>query len=260
MRGAGHDLVGAQRDREDGVDAARARPPASMPITSPPTHEPVTSAPQAPKNAPISIMPSSPMLMTPQRSDTMPPSAAKISGVAKRSIAASSADQTNDLSRLPTPDFVARDRARSRRHAERRPRRSRAGAPRRAQRQRAGRDAEQRRARARRPACGPRSAAARCTQASTPSAMPRPADCARHALRPPRAATRSRLVLATLGALRSRRLLARRNSRRPRRPESSTSTSALTSSTTRPWMIVREVRRPAAGSKTVGSRLRTDVP
>ena len=35
-----------------------------------------------PKNAPISIMPSRPMLMTPLRSDRMPPIAPKISGVA----------------------------------------------------------------------------------------------------------------------------------------------------------------------------------
>ena len=40
------------------------------------------SAPQAPKNAPISIMPSSAMLMTPERSENSPPSAPKMSGVA----------------------------------------------------------------------------------------------------------------------------------------------------------------------------------
>ena len=40
------------------------------------------SAPQAPKNAPVSIMPSSPMLTTPARSEVTPPSAANVSGVA----------------------------------------------------------------------------------------------------------------------------------------------------------------------------------
>ncbi len=45
--------------------------------------------------------------MTPLRSDMMPPIAAQISGVAKRSIPAVSADHTNTLSRLPSPDFTA---------------------------------------------------------------------------------------------------------------------------------------------------------
>ena len=40
------------------------------------------SAPHAPKNAPISIMPSRPMLTTPERSEMTPPSAANVSGVA----------------------------------------------------------------------------------------------------------------------------------------------------------------------------------
>ena len=40
------------------------------------------SAPHAPKNAPISIMPSSAMLMTPERSEKRPPSAPSVSGVA----------------------------------------------------------------------------------------------------------------------------------------------------------------------------------
>ena len=48
----------------------------------PPSQLDVTSAPQAPKNAPVSIMPSRPMLTTPARSDVTPPSAAKMSGVA----------------------------------------------------------------------------------------------------------------------------------------------------------------------------------
>ena len=53
-----------------------------MPIRIPPIQLEVTSAPQAPKNAPISIIPSRPMFTTPERSDVTPPSAANVSGVA----------------------------------------------------------------------------------------------------------------------------------------------------------------------------------
>ena len=72
-----------RRDREDRVDERRAAPPASSADERGrrPTSR-VTSAPQAPKKAPISIMPSSPMLTTPERSDVTPPSAANVSGVA----------------------------------------------------------------------------------------------------------------------------------------------------------------------------------
>ncbi len=45
--------------------------------------------------------------MTPLRSHRMPPIAANTSGVAKRSIAAIRADQTNTRSRFSTPDCVA---------------------------------------------------------------------------------------------------------------------------------------------------------
>ncbi len=51
-------------------------------MNRPMTHEPVSTAPHRPQNAPISIMPSRPMLMTPLRSENSPPSAAKSSGVA----------------------------------------------------------------------------------------------------------------------------------------------------------------------------------
>ena len=51
-------------------------------MTTPPSQLDVTSAPHAPKNAPVSIMPSRPMFTTPARSDVTPPRAAKISGVA----------------------------------------------------------------------------------------------------------------------------------------------------------------------------------
>ncbi len=81
--------------------------PDAIPISAPRNHEPVTSAPKMPKKAPISIMPSRPMLITPARSDRMPPSAANASGVAKRSMAAISADHTNTSSRLLSPDLVA---------------------------------------------------------------------------------------------------------------------------------------------------------
>ena len=57
-----------------------------IPITSPPIQLPVLSAPQIPQNAPISIIPSRPMFTTPERSENMPPIAAKVSGVAKTSI------------------------------------------------------------------------------------------------------------------------------------------------------------------------------
>jgi hypothetical protein len=82
-------------------------PPAAVPTSTPSTHESSRSAPKIPKKAPISIMPSRPMLMTPLRSDRMPPIAANTSGVAKRSMAAISADHTKTRSRLPSPDLVA---------------------------------------------------------------------------------------------------------------------------------------------------------
>ena len=51
-------------------------------MSTPSTQESVMSAPQAAKNAPMSIVPSRPMFTTPARSDTRPPSAANSSGVA----------------------------------------------------------------------------------------------------------------------------------------------------------------------------------
>ena len=56
--------------------------PAASAMTMPPIHESVMSAPQAPKNAPASIIPSSAMLITPLRSENRPPSAPNASGVA----------------------------------------------------------------------------------------------------------------------------------------------------------------------------------
>src|SRR5919108_406655 len=82
--------------------------PAAMPMKRPPTHELVRSAPQAPKNAPISIIPSRPMFTTPLRSENMPPSAANVSGVAYRSVAAVSADHVMTASRCGTAARVAK--------------------------------------------------------------------------------------------------------------------------------------------------------
>ena len=59
-----------------------SRPPAAIPISTPRYQVPVRSAPSTAKNAPVSSMPSSAMLMTPLRSENRPPSEAKISGVA----------------------------------------------------------------------------------------------------------------------------------------------------------------------------------
>ncbi len=56
--------------------------------TSPSSHEPSLSAHMMPKNAPVSIMPSRPMLTTPARSEIRPPSAPKVSGVAYWSVPA----------------------------------------------------------------------------------------------------------------------------------------------------------------------------
>ena len=65
IAGAADDLVGPQVDREHRVDERRAAPPAAIATSIPSTQEPIMSAPQMPKKAPISIMPSSPMLITP---------------------------------------------------------------------------------------------------------------------------------------------------------------------------------------------------
>jgi hypothetical protein len=77
-------------------------------MATPPNQEPVLSAPQAPKKAPISIMPSRAMFTTPLRSENIPPSAAKVRGVAQRNVAAINADQTKTPSRLAACACVAR--------------------------------------------------------------------------------------------------------------------------------------------------------
>ena len=91
--------------------AARA-PPQAAAIRIASCQLPVTSAPQAPKKAPVSIIPSRPMLTTPDRSERMPPIAAKASGVANRRVAASrpvlSTASSESVSRVCTHSAPAR--------------------------------------------------------------------------------------------------------------------------------------------------------
>ena len=61
-------------------------PPKTIAIEEPDDPEPLQTAPQMPKKAPASIIPSSPMFTTPERSEKMPPIAANTSGVAKRRV------------------------------------------------------------------------------------------------------------------------------------------------------------------------------
>ena len=53
-----------------------------MAPSRPIAHEPLSWETQTPQKQPISIMPSRPMLMTPERSEKSPPSAPNVSGVA----------------------------------------------------------------------------------------------------------------------------------------------------------------------------------
>ena len=50
-----------------------SRPPNSIAIRSPTTQLPLQTEPQIPKKAPVSIIPSSPMFTTPERSEKIPP-------------------------------------------------------------------------------------------------------------------------------------------------------------------------------------------
>ena len=83
-------------------------PPAAIAIRIPLHQWPVLSAPQMPKKAPVSSMPSRPMLTTPDRSENMPPIEAKASGVAYLSVAAISADHAKTVLRFPTEERVPR--------------------------------------------------------------------------------------------------------------------------------------------------------
>ena len=51
-------------------------------MASPSCQEPPVTEPQTAKNAPVSIIPSSPMFTTPERSEKRPPNDANASGVA----------------------------------------------------------------------------------------------------------------------------------------------------------------------------------
>ena len=57
-------------------------PPAAMAPSSPISHEPLFWDTTTPQKQPISIIPSRPMLTTPERSEKRPPSAPNVSGVA----------------------------------------------------------------------------------------------------------------------------------------------------------------------------------
>ena len=81
---------------EERVQETHERRPPRIPMTSPSVQVPVTSEPQTAKNAPVSIMPSSPMLTTPERSENRPPREAKTSGVAYRSVAREQAAPDDD--------------------------------------------------------------------------------------------------------------------------------------------------------------------
>ena len=83
-------------------------PPDAIPMSKPSVQVPVTSDPHTAKNAPLSIIPSSPMLTTPERSEKRPPSDAKTSGVAYLSMAPNSAPQMTTASRCSTLERVAR--------------------------------------------------------------------------------------------------------------------------------------------------------
>ena len=181
-----------------------------------------------------------------------PPRAAKISGVAKRSIAAASADQTTTRSRFASPDRVAAIAPIAQRApvTDRRP-------------------AEPPLPLARPPTRRGRSRPPSSTSDGTGERTSTGGSASQNARRPsttaaqPASTGRSTLArLQTAGE--------RRGAHGPRRPHGRvrrgrslyiavTITGAETSRTIRPWMIsVRFVA--SSGGKTSGSRLRTDVP
>ena len=102
------DLVGPQVDAEERVHE-RERRAGEHRDQEPELHEPVASAPQKPKNAPISIIPSRPMFTTPLRSEKSPPIAAKVERRRVAERRGESADQAKTRSRFPTLDCVASD-------------------------------------------------------------------------------------------------------------------------------------------------------
>ena len=142
-RHADHDLVGAEVDREEGVHEREQPAGRASRSRGRRPRVPVLSAPQIPKKAPISIIPSRPMFTTPERSEKIPPIAAKVSGVANTSIEAISA-RSEDLVEVARararrevaeaePDHAGGDRAPAeparRRGSQRRPRTATASSP-----------------------------------------------------------------------------------------------------------------------------------
>ena len=89
MRHAAHHLVAAMGDAGEAVQQ-RQRLGGGDAGGEPDQAEPVTAAAAAAKKAAISILPSRPMSMMPLRSENSPPMAHRTSGVATRSVAASS--------------------------------------------------------------------------------------------------------------------------------------------------------------------------
>src|SRR5262245_28694177 len=73
---------------------------AAMPAASPSHAEPVTYAVEAAANAEASILPSSPMSTTPDRSVKSPPSAASTRGAAPRTVAAARRERRTAVSTI----------------------------------------------------------------------------------------------------------------------------------------------------------------
>ena len=84
---AADDLIGPQVDAEERVHE-REDPAGCHRDEQPELPRPVSAQTTMPKNAPMSIIPSRPMFTTPERSEKIPPIAANVSGVAKRSVEA----------------------------------------------------------------------------------------------------------------------------------------------------------------------------
>jgi hypothetical protein len=90
------------------VQKAKTRPPTAptrMATTRPTSGLSKNQVPATAANAPISMNPSSAMLVIPERSERSPPIAAKTSGAAERSVAVSNATEKNESSssRVPLP-------------------------------------------------------------------------------------------------------------------------------------------------------------
>ena len=82
-RHASDNLIGLDRHRKDREDSA-VRNPEAIPAPKPSARSPVACEVAKPKKAPINMIPSTPILRTPARSQIASPVAAKMSGVASR--------------------------------------------------------------------------------------------------------------------------------------------------------------------------------